>query len=204
MQSGKTKGKAQGAPGLMPVRVLQGKLLDPSMVFMLRKVTSSDLLKVSCWKCSFTLLTSNSPLFSKLEEIFFKVPDQPWINIINPSFIAPEQFLKIIPDEFTLTIHELLAESDGGKENGVVVSRGDLVPGLPLQVLSQGQPGLVAEDSQEQDDEHILHERFWLHFRVSQIYFFQSNVVKIPLAEESMTFISLSPTNTKQWQCRAV
>ena len=71
VQSGKTKGKAQGAPGLMPVRVLQGKLLDPSRVFMLRKVTSSDLLKVCCWKCSFTLLTSKSPLFSKLEEKFF-------------------------------------------------------------------------------------------------------------------------------------
>ena len=72
LQSGYTKGKVQGAPGLRPVRVLQGKLLDPSRVFMLRKVTSSDLVKVSAWKCSFTFLMSNFPVCSKLKGWFLK------------------------------------------------------------------------------------------------------------------------------------
>ena len=63
-----------------------------------------------------------------------------------------------------MTVHELLTKRDGGKKNGVIVTRRDLVPGLPLQVLGQRQPGLVAEDCQEADDEQILDERFWLHF----------------------------------------
>ena len=62
-----------------------------------------------------------------------------------------------------MTVHELLAESDGWKQYGVIITRGDLVPSLPLQVFSQGQPGLVAEDCQEEDDKQILDVRFWLH-----------------------------------------
>ena len=62
-----------------------------------------------------------------------------------------------------MTVHEFLAKSDGWKQYCVVIGRGDLHPSLPLQVFSQGQPGLVAEDCQEEDDEQMLDERFWLH-----------------------------------------
>ena len=77
LQSGKTKGKTQGAPGLRPVRVLQGKLLDPSWVFMFRKVISSDLVKVMLWKYSFAFLMSSFPVCSKLKgKVLKKYLDQ--------------------------------------------------------------------------------------------------------------------------------
>ena len=79
-------------------------------------------------------------------------------------------FEKTIPKEFTLTVHEFLAKSDGWKEYCVIICGSDLVPSLPLQVFSQGQPGLVAEDCQEEDDEQILDEGFWLHLLISNIF----------------------------------
>ena len=57
LQSGYTKGKTQGAPGLSPVKVLQGKLVEPSKVFMLMKVISSDLERVMFLKYSFAFFT---------------------------------------------------------------------------------------------------------------------------------------------------
>ena len=85
---------------------------------------------------------------------------QTWV--ITPSLrFGP--FLKTLPNEISLTVHELLAESDGWKQYGLIICGSDLVPGLPLQVFSEGQPGLVAEDCQEEDDEQILDVRFWLH-----------------------------------------
>ena len=84
---------------------------------------------------------------------------QTWDN----SLSLLRTFFKTIPNEISLTVHELLAESDGWKQYGVIICGGDLVPSLPLQVFSQGQPGLVAEDCQEEDDEQILDIRFCLH-----------------------------------------
>ena len=58
----------QGAPGLRPVNVLQGKLLEPSMVFMFRKVTSSDLESVTFLKYSFAFCTSTFPFWKRLRK----------------------------------------------------------------------------------------------------------------------------------------
>ena len=97
------------------------------------------------WKYSFTFLISNFPVCSKLKGRVFKNLGLGF-NFFPPLF-GPELFFKsFLPKEITLTVHELLAKTDGWKQYGVVVSRSDLVPSLPLQIFPQGQPGLVGEN----------------------------------------------------------